>query len=410
MENVEVIKTTVGNIIEKYSEKAKNDLNVTTVYTVSNEFGLLPSIDYWKKKGSKNKKSYKMFSNDTSNYNIVRKNMFAYNPSCLNIGSIDCLLNKEAGLVSPMYKIFKIKENIILPKYLLHFLKSKAIINKIDSLKEKGARNRFDFEKWEKIEINIPPLKKQEEIATVLDKFTGMTEELTQKLIEELTVRETQYDYYRNMLLSEEYLNKIIKKNQTLQKTTLGKIGKFIRGNGLQKKDFVEKGNPVIHYGQLYTYYGFSSKTTISFTDEKTFLKLKKAKQGDILMATTSENIEDVGKATVWLGDEEIGFSGDMYSYRTSENPKYIAYYFQTENFQVQKEKKVTGTKIIRIHADDMECFEIILPPIEIQNEIVDILDSFETLVNNIRQGLPREIELRQKQYEYYREKLLTFE
>ena len=99
-----------------------------------------------------------------------------------------------------------------------------------------------------------------------------------------------------------------------------------------------------------------------------------------------------------------------MYSYRTSENPKYIAYYFQTENFQVQKEKKVTGTKIIRIHADDMKCFEIILPPIEIQNEIVNTLDKFDALVNDIRQGLPREIDLRQKQYEYYREKLLTFE
>ena len=219
------------------------------------------------------------------------------------------------------------------------------------------------------------------------------------------------------MLLSESYLNKISEKIDGLEKrgysvkfTTLGEVGVFTRGNGLQKNDFITKGKPVIHYGQIYTKYGFETNKTISFVSDDIFLKLRKAKYKDILIATTSENIEDVGKSVVWLGNEEIGFSGDMYSYRTTENAKYIAYYFQTAEFQKQKEKKVTGTKLIRIHGDDMERISISLPPIEIQNKVVQILDKFQKLLFDTQGLLPQEIEQRQKQYEYYREKLLTFD
>jgi len=201
-ENAEIIRTTVGDIIERCSEKAKNDKNVATVYTVSSEFGLIPSIDYWKRKGSKNKKSYKMFSDDTSNYNIVRKNMFAYNPARLNIGSISCLLNEKTGLLSPMYNVFKIKENIILPKYLLYFLKTPTVINKIDLMKESGARNRFDFEKWKKIEISIPAIGVQQKILNILDSFETLVNDIRQGLPKEIELRQKQYEYYREKLLT----------------------------------------------------------------------------------------------------------------------------------------------------------------------------------------------------------------
>lgn len=79
-------------------------------------------------------------------------------------------------------------------------------------------------------------------------------------------------------------------------------------------------------------------------------------------------------------------------------------------NFKKYIMKNAVSSTITSIRKPMIENFEIPIPPIEIQNKIIDILDNFETLVNDIRQGLPREIELRQKQYEYYREKLLTFE
>ena len=220
------------------------------------------------------------------------------------------------------------------------------------------------------------------------------------------------------MLLSEEYLNKLSDKlgilpmeaENQIRCITLGEIGKFTRGNGLQKGDFIPSGKPAIHYGQIYTKFGFETNQAVSFISEELFNKLKKAKPKDILIATTSENIEDVGKCLVWAGEEDVAFSGDMYSYSTTENSKYIAYYFQTSEFQRQKEKKVTGTKLIRIHGDDMEQFSINVPSLPLQNKIVEILDRFQSMLSDTKGLLPKEIEQRRKQYEYYREKLLTFD
>ena len=303
--------------------------------------------------------------------------------------------------------------NTLLPDFAKHLFRSETIRNKIGKTASGVTRFNISKELMKKIVIPIPSLKTQEKIVKTLDKFTEYVAELQA----ELQYRTNQYEYYRNMLLSEEYLNKLSKKlldvsegENRLFCTTLGDIGKFTRGNGLQKSDFASYGKPVIHYGQIYTKYGFETNEVISFVSEELFEKLRKARQGDILMATTSENIEDVGKCVVWTGNEEIGFSGDMYSYRTTENPKYIAYYFQTAEFQKQKEKKVTGTKLIRIHGDDMEKFSIHLPPLSLQNKIVEILDKFQAILSETKGLLPKEIEERQKQYEYYREKLLTFD
>ena len=302
-------------------------------------------------------------------------------------------------------------------KYNLKFIY--YYLSKLDvSQTVRGTPPKINQANMRNLEIPIPSLKTQEKIVKTLDKFTEYVTELQAELQAELQYRTNQYEYYRNMLLSEEYLNKLSKKlldvfegeMNKLCCTTLGEIGKFIRGNGLQKSDFASHGKPVIHYGQIYTKYGFETNEVISFVSEELFEKLRKARKGDILMATTSENIEDVGKCVVWTGNEEIGFSGDMYSYRTTENPKYIAYYFQTAEFQKQKEKKVTGTKLIRIHGDDMEKFSIHLPPLSLQNKIVEILDKFQAILSETRGLLPKEIEERQKQYEYYREKLLTFD
>ena len=302
---------------------------------------------------------------------------------------------------SSAMKILKPKNNSNL-RYCYHYMNTLNI--------DTSEHKRLWISKVSKIEIPIPSLKTQEKIVEILDKFTDYVTELQA----ELQDRTKQYEYYRDMLLSEDYLNKLCKNPQinsyNPRLTTLGEIGVFTRGNGLQKKDFVSKGKPVIHYGQIYTKYNFESNKTFSFVNEEVFSKLKKANCNDILIATTSENIEDVGKAVVWLGDEEIGFSGDMYSYSTTQNSKYVAYYLQTTEFQRQKEKKVTGTKLIRIHGDDMAKFSISLPPIKIQNKVVEVLDKFQSLLADTEGLLPQEIDQRQKQYEYFREKLLTFD
>lgn len=262
--------------------------------------------------------------------------------------------------------------------------------------KEKNYKRHWS--KAKETLIPVPPLEIQEEIVKILDKFTDYVTELTT----ELTLRQKQYHYYRDMLLSLE--------NEEFESKKLGEVCNFIRGNGLQKKDFVEEGFPVIHYGQIYTKYGFSTRDTISFANGEIYNKLRKAKRGDIIMATTSENTEDLGKSVVWEGEQEVGISGDSYIIQTSQNPRFINYYLQSIHFQLQKENKVTGTKVIRINSKDMVNFDIKVPSLLRQKQIVSILDNFDVLTSNLVFGLPKEIELRQKQYEYYRDKLLSFD
>lgn len=190
---------------------------------------------------------------------------------------------------------------------------------------------------------------------------------------------------------------------------SLGELGTFTRGNGLQKKDFTPTGVGCIHYGQIYTYYGTYAKKTKSFVSPEFAQKARKAKYGDLIIATTSENDEDVCKAVTWLGDDEIAVSSDACFYAHTMNPKYVAYYFQTEQFQMQKRNFITGTKVRRVNAKDLAKIKIPVPPLAEQERIVSILDKFDTLTNSISEGLPKEIELRRKQYEYYRNELLSF-
>lgn len=187
---------------------------------------------------------------------------------------------------------------------------------------------------------------------------------------------------------------------------TLGEIGEFIRGNGIQKRDFRDSGFGCIHYGQIYTYYGLFADHTKSFIDPNLAEKRKKAYKGDLVIATTSENEEDVCKACAWLGEEPIAISGDAYIFRHHQNPKYISYCFQSELFQSQKKKYITGTKVLRVNGDAMAKIHVPVPPLPVQEEIVRIMDSFSSL----EAELEAELEARRKQYTHYRDELLKFE
>ncbi|EEV1967087.1 restriction endonuclease subunit S [Escherichia coli] len=239
----------------------------------------------------------------------------------------------------------------------------------------------------------------QSEIVRILDKFTALTAELTA----ELNMRKKQYNYYRDQLFS---FN-----TEDVPHLPMGQkdIGEFIRGGTFQKKDFIDAGVGCIHYGQIYTYYGTYTEKTKTYISTALAKKCKKAQKGDLIIATTSENDEDVCKAVAWLGSEDIAVSSDACIYKHNLNPKYVSCFFQTEQFQNQKRQYITGAKVRRVNADNLSKILIPVPSMEIQERIVSILDKFDTLTNSITEGLPREIELRQKQYEYYRDLLFSF-
>ena len=160
----------------------------------------------------------------------------------------------------------------------------------------------------------------------------------------------------------------------------LSEIATITRGGNLQKKDFTESGVPCIHYGQIYTKYGLFTDKTFTFVSEATALRQKKAVTGDIVMAVTSENIEDVCKCVVWLGEEDVAVSGHTAIIHHNQDAKYLAYYFQSSMFFVQKAKLAHGTKVIEVTPDKLNGVIVPVPPLEVQREIVRVLDNFTFL------------------------------
>lgn len=202
-------------------------------------------------------------------------------------------------------------------------------------------------------------------------------------------------------------LNKLIQQlcPEGVEYKALGSFATISRGGNFQKKDFREDGFPCIHYGQIYTKYGLFVDKTISFISPACADKQKLALKNDIIMAVTSENIEDVCKCIAWLGDSEVAVSGHSAIIRHSQNPKYLTYYFHSRMFFDQKRKLAHGTKVIEVTPDKLASVKIPIPPIEVQCEIVRILDNFTELTTE----LTAELTARKKQYEYYRDKLLAY-
>jgi type I restriction enzyme S subunit len=254
-----------------------------------------------------------------------------------------------------------------------------------------------------KVRIPVPPLQVQHEIVRILDRFFDLEKALESELVKEVEARRRQYAYYRDELLT-------FSDTSAVQRTPIGGFSELVRGNGMPKTDLTDEGVPAIHYGQIYTYYDTWATKTKSFVTESTAAKLANVDKGDIIITNTSENIEDVGKAVAWLGDDQAVTGGHATVIKHRQNPKYLAYYFQTSEFDAAKRRHATGTKVIDVPAKGLAKIEIPLPPREEQDRLVKILDDFSAAVSDLSRNLPAELNARRVQYAHYRDQLLTFE
>ena len=292
----------------------------------------------------------------------------------------------------------------LLPDFLYHLLRSYNIQKYWRQKASSGTVSNLNADIVRKTEIPLPPIEVQTEIVRILDKFTSLEVELEAELEAEQDFRKRQYEYYRDKLLSFDNVG-----GQEVEWKKMSEVGTFIRGNGLQKKDFTESGVGCIHYGQIYTKFNTFTDKTLTFCSENVARKLTPVHPGDLIIACTSENVEDVCKTVAWLGKEDIVTGGHACVFSHHENPKYIAYLLQTENFFQQKKKYARGVKVIDIKVADLQKITLPIPSLEEQHRIVSILDRFESLTTSLQSGLPAEISARRQQYEYYRDKLLTF-
>lgn len=248
-----------------------------------------------------------------------------------------------------------------------------------------------------KIQVPIPPLPVQQEIVSILDKFTQLEEELNV----ELEARRKQYDFYLNQLMCFE--------DKEVEWKTFSEVGEFVRGKRFVKNDITNEGIPCIHYGELYTHYGIWTNSAKSYLEPDLAARLRAANPGDVIIVSTGETIEDIGNAVAWLGDTEIIIHDACFAFSHKQNPKYVSYFLRTNHFRSQIRKYISSGKISSINDSGLSKARIPIPSLEEQERIVSILDKFDALVNDTSIGIPAEIETRRKQYEYYRNKLLTF-
>lgn len=185
----------------------------------------------------------------------------------------------------------------------------------------------------------------------------------------------------------------------------LGDFAEIQRGSGMPKSILIEEGVGAIHYGQIYTLYGTYADSTFTFVSEEDAQKLVHVNPGDLIITNTSENLEDVGKSLAWVGDKQVVIGGHACVIRHKHSSKYLAYWMQTEDFQQQKRKLCTGTKVIELSTKKLAQIMVPLPPVEVQEEIVRILDMFTVL----EAELEAELEKRRMQYAHYRDALLSF-
>lgn len=259
--------------------------------------------------------------------------------------------------------------------------------------------------------VPLPPLSIQSEIVHILDSFTLLTAELTA----ELTARQKQYAFYRDYLL--DFSNENVTKKipdidcSNVEYKRLGDIATAIyRGAGIKRDEVTETGIPCVRYGEIYTTYNVTFNNCVSHTDEDKIQNKKYFEHGDVLFAITGESVEEIAKSCVYLGHDKCLAGGDIVVLKHNQNPKYMAYVLSTTNAQSQKSKGKVKSKVVHSSVPAISDIIIPIPPLAEQEKIANMIVRFDHLCNDISNGLPAEIEARKKQYEYYRDTLLSFD
>ena len=267
-------------------------------------------------------------------------------------------------------KIMCTDESVLLPRYLYH---SASAFYK--------RHNNYErhFKYFGDTVIPVPPIEVQREIVRILDSFTSLTAELTA----ELTARKQQYEYYRDQLLNIENL-------EGVQRVKLSSISDISTGSH-NTVDAIENGK--------YTFFVRSQEP----------LKIDTFDFNEEAIITAGDGV-GVGKVFHYVNGE---YSLHQRAYRihpTSSEVfgKYLFHYFATKFPAYIAKQKFNGS-VPSIRRPMLNDFEVLLPNISFQKKIADTLDNFDAICSDLNIGLPAEIEARQKQYEYYRDKLLTF-
>ncbi|MCR2091177.1 restriction endonuclease subunit S [Campylobacter upsaliensis] len=307
------------------------------------------------------------------------------------------------------YRLFE--KQITTSFFIRYLFESEIIRQQIRKYATGLTRFGLKKQKWEQIKIPLPPLEIQSKIVEILDAFT----ELEAELQVELEARLKQYHYYRNKLLSHDELeNRTAKSRNDSDPTPLVP---YVRLGEVCEKISNIKWKEM--QNQTFKYIDLTSvdRENCQITQTQTITKENapsRAQQivqtDDVICGTTRPTLQRYCYITKQY-DGQICSTGFcvLRANKTQILPKWIFFNLKTNNFLKHIERFQQGASYPSIADADLKKFQIPLPPLAVQNDIVELLDKFDTLTNDLTSGIPAEIEARKKQYEHYRERLLSF-
>ena len=259
------------------------------------------------------------------------------------------------GIFSAHGMVLRPKENIMDKDFFPFFIGSDQFMERAIRISVGGLSPTINWKDLKEQVFDIPSLDEQKSLATKLWAAYKLREE-----------------YKRLLAATDEMVkSQFIEMfgNGNWEHKTLGEVGSFKRGGGFQKSDFVERGIPCIHYGQIHTRFGpfiYSHLTDISSDLES---KTKFAEKGDLIIAITSEDTEGSCKSTAWLGDYPVAVGGHAAIFHHCMNPVYMSFFFKSALFNYAKREYVHGTKVCEIKPDDIAKIFVPCPPISLQED-----------------------------------------
>lgn len=304
-----------------------------------------------------------------------------------NAGYVNKVLtNYWAG--NSCYSLFPLDVQYLNWFFLYYVLKSKE--KELMGNQQTGSIPALSKKQIEQIEIPLPPLEVQNEIVRILDTFTSHAAELQA----ELHARKKQYEYYRNKLLSFD------ENDERVKWMKLGEIGNICMCKRIMKHQTSDIGEvPFFKIGT----FGKEADAFISYDLYDEYKnKYSFPRKGEILISASGT----IGRTVIYDGQDAYFQDSNIIWIQNDESKvlnKYLYYYYQIIEWNVE------GGTIKRLYNTNLSKTIIAYPSLSDQQCIVSILDKFESLVNDLSEGLPAEIVAVQEQYEYYRNKLLTF-
>ena len=290
---------------------------------------------------------------------------------------------------------FSIKgKECILTKFLFYYLLNMQ--EYIYSLKKGSGVPHLHISSIENVKVPVPPIEVQREIVRILDKFT----ELSAELSAELEARKKHYEYYKNTLLSNVDSASMACVTDLCDDIFLGLTSKV---------DYVSDGGvPLVRANNMTT--GILSLNGVKYISEQQHQRLTKhhkAKKGDILVSKSGT----LGVVCIVDIDTEFSIYESLICLHPNKRiyNRYLLHLLRSSQVQDAMLEKKVGNAVKHLNLLTFRKLFVPVPPLEKQKQIAYILDSFDTLYSDLAAGVAAEIEARQKQYEYYRDKLLTF-